>query len=174
MTNSSTLFVLLFGFVAFANIGLASVIYLANRVSLSHRLVAGLLLILGIDSIIIALLFNSVSFLQAQPWLAIRMLVNFLIAPILLLATIALVRPEWLKFGWLTRPISAVLIALPLIFISDISGFSESILNTLLVFNIPDATSYLGPDVGIAVYYGGLIGGPIPSYCSRLSCMQAQ
>ncbi|KAA3643462.1 MAG: GAF domain-containing protein [Chloroflexi bacterium] len=158
MNSSATLFVLLFGFVAFSNIFLSVVIYLANRASQSHRLVAGLLLILGIDSIIIALLFNAISFLQAQPWLAARMLVNFMIAPILLLATIALVRPEWLKSGWLTRPISLVLIALPLIFFSDISGFSESILNTLLVFDLPNAASYQGPDVGIAVYYGGLVG----------------
>ncbi len=136
--SSITLISTLHVFIAILQFMLAGLTFLSNRRAISNRLIAILLILLGLTSVSAGASMNAITADQATPWLIIQASTVYIISPIVMLTGLYILRPQIAKKRLVSWPI-LFFISLPLLGVFlDITGISNTIFNQHLVISISE------------------------------------
>lgn len=119
-------------------------VLIASRNAPENRALALLFTVFAFNSLSYGSLLGVFSLAEALPWIAIFVVSTYAIGPSTYIASIAVLRPRWLRHKWLFYPTYLLLLLPVFVVLSDISGLTALFSTEPLIFTPPDPQSYAG------------------------------
>ncbi len=117
---------------------LAAFILLSNHKALANRAVAALLIIFGINTVVSSNLVTAFTVKDAGVWLQMHVATTYIIGPAIFATAVAVLRPTWFARRWFRWLIVGFLLLPPVSVLLDLSGFSQTVFNSHLIYQHPD------------------------------------
>ena len=119
-------------------------VLIASRKAPENRALALLFIVFAFNSLSYGSLLGVFSLEEALPWIAVFVVSTYAIGPATYIASVAVLRPRWLRHKWLFYP-TYFLLLLPLfVVLSDITGLTGLFSTEALIFTPPDPQTYAG------------------------------
>ncbi len=136
---------------------LAALVWLADRKAILNRLVSAVAVVLGLTSLGVGAVMNSISLQEAAPWLQLLTATTYMLLPTLFYASAAALRPQLASKRWFTWLLLVVIVIPPLAVLMDVVGASQSVLGQPLIYQPPDVGDYTGGYIATSDFVGGLL-----------------
>lgn len=131
-------------------------LWLANPRSAANRSIFGLLALFGLSTLSVGILSGTQTLQEAELWQLLRVAMTSMVGPALMLTTLAIVRPGWLRW-WVRWPL-ILLLWLPAVSVAlDAFGISQSLIGTNLIYSAPDPVTYPGGVTEVGIVSAGLL-----------------
>lgn len=143
---------------AILQIVVAGYILLLDSKSPSNRMLAAFLVVLAIINLADNILQSAFTLIEAKPWVVILLVGLNTISPLIYLASIATLRPLWLKkYAWFYKPLIGFLFFPAIVLILDLLGLSQQFLKTTLLLTLPAPTQFTTSNVLLEIADDGLL-----------------
>lgn len=143
---------------ALLQVVVAAYLLLLDIYSTSNRTLAAFLFTLATINLANNILQSTFTLKEATPWIVIEVGGLNVISPLLYLASVATLRPLWLKkYRWFYRLVTGVVFLPILVLVFDLTSLSSRLWNTSLLLTLPIATQFTTGNAVLETAEGGVL-----------------